>query len=207
MFLRTWYQTSGTADGGVDVTQVIAAINWVVDHRHDNGMNIRVLNLSFGTDSAQAYTMDPLAFAAEQAWRHGIVVVVSTGGAVPEVECLLARGLSPQLPVMNAIGVPQIAALLLLLQRGLEEIYSERNTRRLIAEGGREAGRDYYPVVAITHLAWIAATMRFIDASCAAPAQPGNPAPQRQSSCSPSVAIPSSAASASRAARSPSSMA
>src|SRR5262245_52014397 len=32
----------GVADGGVDVSQVIAAINWVVEHRRDNGMNIRV---------------------------------------------------------------------------------------------------------------------------------------------------------------------
>jgi methyltransferase len=63
------------------------------------------------------------------------------------------------------IGAPQIAALLVLLQRGLEEIYSARNTARLIAEGGREAGRDYYPVVAITHLAWIAAIFLLIPAS------------------------------------------
>jgi methyltransferase len=56
-----------------------------------------------------------------------------------------------------SFGAPQIAALLLLLQRGLEEIYSARNTRALLAAGGREAGADYYPVVAVTHLAWIAA--------------------------------------------------
>ena len=31
------------------------------------------------------------------------------------------------------IGAPQIAALLVLLQRGLEEIYSARNTSRLLA--------------------------------------------------------------------------
>ena len=32
----------GTADGGTDVSQVIAAIDWVVQHKADNGMNIRV---------------------------------------------------------------------------------------------------------------------------------------------------------------------
>ena len=63
------------------------------------------------------------------------------------------------------IGAPQIAALLVLLQRGLEEIYSARNTSRLLAEGGREAGRDYYPVVAITHLGWIAAIFLLIPAA------------------------------------------
>jgi methyltransferase len=64
--------------------------------------------------------------------------------------------------VEPSFGAPQIAAILLLVQRGLEELHSERNTRRLIAEGGREAGRDYYPVVAITHLAWIAAIFLLI---------------------------------------------
>ena len=65
--------------GLTDVSQVIAAIDWVVQHRRDNGMNIRVLNLSFGTDSEQDYRLDPLAYAAEVAWRKGIVVVVAAG--------------------------------------------------------------------------------------------------------------------------------
>ena len=56
----------------------------------------------------------------------------------------------------EAIGLPQAAALLVLLQRGAEEFYSARNTRALLAAGATEAGRDYYPVVATTHLAWIA---------------------------------------------------
>ena len=67
--------------GETDVSQVIAAIDWVVQHAHDPGFNIRVLNLSFGTDSAQAYQLDPLAYAAEVAWRSGIVVVVSAGNS------------------------------------------------------------------------------------------------------------------------------
>ena len=71
----------GDADGGVDVSQVIAAIDWVVQHRHDNGMNIRVINLSYGTNSSQPYTVDPLAFAVEQAWKAGIVVVAAAGNS------------------------------------------------------------------------------------------------------------------------------
>jgi serine protease AprX len=68
-----------TADGGADVSQVIAAIDWVVQHAHDPGYNIRVINLSYGTNSTQAAGVDPLAYAAEQAWKHGIVVVASAG--------------------------------------------------------------------------------------------------------------------------------
>jgi serine protease AprX len=71
----------GVADGGVDVSQVIAAIDWVVQHQHDNGLNIRVLNLSYGTNSTQPYGVDPLAFAVEQAWKHGIFVVAATGNS------------------------------------------------------------------------------------------------------------------------------
>lgn len=67
------------AGGATDVSQVIAAIDWVVQHRTDNGMNIRVLNLSFGTDGVQSYLMDPLTHAAEVAWRRGIVVAVAAG--------------------------------------------------------------------------------------------------------------------------------
>jgi serine protease AprX len=71
----------GVADGGTDVSQVIAAIDWVVQHRHDNGMNIRVLNLSYGTNSTQPYGIDPLAYAVEQAWKAGIVVVAAAGNS------------------------------------------------------------------------------------------------------------------------------
>ena len=69
----------GAADGAVDVSQVIAAIDWVVQHAHDPGFNIRVINLSYGTNSLQDPSIDPLAYAAEQAWKHGIVVVAAGG--------------------------------------------------------------------------------------------------------------------------------
>ena len=71
----------GTADGGVDVSQVIAAIDWVVEHRHDRGLDIRVLNLSYGTNSAQSAEVDPLSYAVEQAWKRGIVVVAAAGNS------------------------------------------------------------------------------------------------------------------------------
>ena len=69
----------GTADGGADVSQVIAAIDWVVQHAHDPGFNMRIINLSYGTNSAQSYILDPLAYAAEVAWDNGIVVVAAGG--------------------------------------------------------------------------------------------------------------------------------
>ncbi len=67
------------SSGATDVSQVIAGIDWVVQHGRSNGLNIRVLNLSFGTDGVQDYRLDPLAHAVEEAWRRGVVVVVAAG--------------------------------------------------------------------------------------------------------------------------------
>ncbi|MEP7054618.1 MAG: S8 family serine peptidase [Actinomycetota bacterium] len=69
----------GDARGATDVSTMIAAIDWVVTHRNDNGMNVRVMNLSFGTDSTQNYLYDPIAHAVENAWAKGIVVVAAAG--------------------------------------------------------------------------------------------------------------------------------
>ncbi len=70
---------AGAANGALDVTQLVSAIDWVVQHRNDGGRNIRVLSLSVGTTGIQSYQVDPLMYAVENAWRHGIVVVVSAG--------------------------------------------------------------------------------------------------------------------------------
>jgi len=83
-----------TSDGATDVSQVIAGIDWVVAHRNDPGLNIRVLNLSFGTDSVQSEQVDPLSHAVESAWRNGIVVVVSVGNDG-------AAGTSVTMPALN----------------------------------------------------------------------------------------------------------
>jgi serine protease AprX len=65
--------------GAVDVSQVIAAVDWVVKNRQRHGLDIRVLNLSYNTTGQQSYLLDPLSKAIENAWNHGIVVVTSAG--------------------------------------------------------------------------------------------------------------------------------
>jgi serine protease AprX len=70
----------GAANGAVDVTQVMAAIDWVVAHRNDDPANpIKVLNLSYGTDSTQSWVSSPLSEAVENAYQAGINVVVAAG--------------------------------------------------------------------------------------------------------------------------------
>jgi serine protease AprX len=82
---------AGASDGAVDVSQIIAGIDWVVAHKDDStiggGLHIRVLNLSYGTDgplldgadTATARLHDAMEAAVEWAWSNGIVVVVSGG--------------------------------------------------------------------------------------------------------------------------------
>ena len=54
----------------------------MVAHRDDDPANpIRVINLSYGTDGVQDFQVDPLTHAVQNAWRAGIVVVVSGGNA------------------------------------------------------------------------------------------------------------------------------
>ena len=70
----------GTANGTVDVTQVIAAVDWVVAHRNDDPANpIKVINLSYGSGGTPATWNDPLGFAVEKAWQSGILVVAAAG--------------------------------------------------------------------------------------------------------------------------------
>jgi serine protease AprX len=69
------------AMGAADVSQIIAAIDWVVQNKTTGGLNIRVLNLSFGTNTTNPYTIDPLCHAVEAAWKKGITVVAATGNA------------------------------------------------------------------------------------------------------------------------------
>ena len=74
-------------DGATDVSQVLAAIQWVVAHR--NTYNIKALNLSLGSDSPQSHLLSPLNYAVQRAWKSGISVVVSAGNSGPEDRTIL----------------------------------------------------------------------------------------------------------------------
>ena len=64
-------------NGATDVSAVIAGMEWVAAHREQYG--IRVVSLSFGTDSSQKYLEDPLDHAVERLWEAGILVVAAAG--------------------------------------------------------------------------------------------------------------------------------
>jgi serine protease AprX len=67
------------ADGITSLVRVLMALDWVRRNRNDDGLRIRVLNLSFGVDARRPYVREPLAYAAEQLWKRGVTVVASAG--------------------------------------------------------------------------------------------------------------------------------
>ena len=68
-------------DGNATVLDVIAGIQFAVDHKAD--YNIRVLNLSLESTSTESYKTDPLDAAVEAAWFKGIFVVAAAGNRGP----------------------------------------------------------------------------------------------------------------------------
>jgi serine protease AprX len=67
--------------GVAHVSSVVAAIEWVLQHRRQ--YNIRVLNLSLTSTVVDSYATSVLDAAVEIAWHSGIVVVVAAGNGGP----------------------------------------------------------------------------------------------------------------------------
>jgi serine protease AprX len=65
------------ADGNGYISNVIAALDYAVEHRTQ--FNIRVVNLSVATGVYESYNTDPLTLAAKRAVQAGIVVVTAAG--------------------------------------------------------------------------------------------------------------------------------
>jgi serine protease AprX len=68
---------AGDENGDATVLDVIDGLQFIVDHKAD--YNIRVVNLSLKSASAESYRTDPLDAAAEAVWNSGIVVVTASG--------------------------------------------------------------------------------------------------------------------------------
>jgi serine protease AprX len=63
--------------GGGRSSDMLAALQWVLDHKTQYG--IRVLNLSLGHPIYEAPEVDPLVQAVDSVWNAGIVVVCAAG--------------------------------------------------------------------------------------------------------------------------------
>lgn len=66
---------------------------------------------------------------------------------------------------MDWMGWPQIIVLLVAAQRLAELLLARRNTRRLLAAGGVEAGAAHYPLFIVLHTGWLVALFLLTPAS------------------------------------------
>jgi serine protease AprX len=66
-------------NGAADVSTMLQAMHWVSAYKDQ--FNIRVLNLSWGTQSTADPATDPLNYAVQRLWKQGIVVVIAAGNS------------------------------------------------------------------------------------------------------------------------------
>ena len=87
--------------GQATTLDAIYGLQFAVDHKAD--YNIRVVNLSFRSTSAESYTTDPLDAAVEQAWFHGITVVAAAGNLGSDADAVsYAPGNDPYVITVGA---------------------------------------------------------------------------------------------------------
>jgi tRNA dimethylallyltransferase len=84
--------------------------------KRSTGVTLGDWQLAKAGGIAEEVTLAPLIVEPERQWVYdrcdARFEAMLDNGAIAEVEALLARGLDPELPVMRAIGVPEIAAWL-----------------------------------------------------------------------------------------------
>ncbi|HJR18975.1 MAG TPA: S8 family peptidase [Actinomycetota bacterium] len=86
--------------GAADVSTLLAALQWIVSYR--STYNIKVVNLSLGTNGTQSYRTDPLNYAVQKVWDSGVVVVVSAGNLGPEPGTISKPGDDPWVITVGA---------------------------------------------------------------------------------------------------------
>ncbi len=84
--------------------------------KRSTGVTLADWQLAKAGGIAEEVTLHPLIIEPERQWVYdrcdARFAAMLDNGAIAEVEALLARELDPELPVMRAIGVPEIAAWL-----------------------------------------------------------------------------------------------
>lgn len=87
-------------DGGGNVSDVIAGIQWTIDNKAK--YNIKVMTLSLGTKPKANYTEDPLCQAVDAAVASGITVVVAAGNSGPKPSTISSPAISPNVITVGA---------------------------------------------------------------------------------------------------------
>ncbi len=90
-------------DEGVATTSdVIAAAQWIVDHRHQ--YNIRVVNFSLNEVTPSHFVNNPLDKAVEKLWFSGVVVVTAAGNYSVDGQSTAVRYAPANDPFVITVG-------------------------------------------------------------------------------------------------------
>lgn len=80
-------------EGSGRLSDVISGIEWCLDSL--TALNIRVLNLSIGSEVQESYRTDPLCRITTAAWEKGITVCAAAGNSGPKFGSINTPGINP----------------------------------------------------------------------------------------------------------------
>src|SRR6266851_2662977 len=88
------------ANGRSRLSTVMLGLEWVVAHKQSLG--IRVVVMALGAPTTGGYREDPLAAAAELAWRSGLVLVTAAGNNGAGAGAIQTPGIDPLILTVGA---------------------------------------------------------------------------------------------------------
>ncbi len=94
-------------NGGGNVSDVIAGIQWAIENK--SRYNIKILTLSLGIKAKSSYKDDPLCKAVAQASKRGITVVVAAGNSGPDASTISSPGISPDVISVGACNDREVS--------------------------------------------------------------------------------------------------
>ena len=95
-------------DQGMALTSdVVAAADWIYEHRGETG--IRVANFSLSGTVASSFQLDPVDQAVERLWLSGIVVVASAGNYAVDGQASGVRFAPGNDPFVITVGATDVA--------------------------------------------------------------------------------------------------
>jgi serine protease AprX len=87
--------------GSGSLSTVIAGVDWCIQNKER--YNIRVINLSLGSEATSSHEDDPVCKIVEKAWREGIVVCAAAGNDGPERGTIGSPGIAPSIITVGAM--------------------------------------------------------------------------------------------------------
>ncbi|MBA1333630.1 MAG: Serine protease AprX [Firmicutes bacterium] len=87
--------------GSGTLSVLVEGIQWCIDNKQ--AYDIRIINLSLGSEAKEPYADDPICQAVEKAWRSDIIVCVAAGNSGPAPRTINTPGIHPSVITVGAL--------------------------------------------------------------------------------------------------------